>query len=111
MDGDRSAYTVTPAINLPLFTGGRLSSNLAAAEAQQSIAVENYARTTQIALREVEDALLRFQHLREQRNATQTIVNESRERLRLVDLRYANGIRATSRSWTRNDSSLTRKCS
>ncbi|MEJ6004337.1 efflux transporter outer membrane subunit [Paucibacter sp. AS339] len=92
VDGDRSAYTVTPAINLPLFTGGRLSSNLAAAEAQQGIAVENYARTTQIALREVEDALLRFQHLREQRNATQTIVNESRERLRLVDLRYANGI-------------------
>ncbi len=92
LEGDRSAYTLSPALQLPLFTGGRLESNVQAAEAQQRLAMENYARTTQIALREVEDALLRFQHLREQRDATQTIVNESRERLRLVDLRYANGI-------------------
>jgi len=89
---DRAGYTVTPAITLPLFTGGLLQSNLQAVEAQQRIAVEDYARTTQEALREVEDALVRFQRLREQREATQRIVAASRERLRLVNLRYVNGI-------------------
>jgi multidrug efflux system outer membrane protein len=89
---DRAGYTVTPAITLPLFTGGLLQSNLQAVEAQQRIAVDDYARTTQAALREVEDALVRFQRLREQREATQRIVAASRERLRLVDLRYVNGI-------------------
>lgn len=92
IDNDRAAYTISPAITLPLFTGGRLSSNLQAAEAQQSIALEEYGRTTQAALREVEDALLRFQRLREQQAAMQTIVTAGKERLRLVDLRYVNGI-------------------
>lgn len=89
---DRAGYTVTPAVTLPLFTGGLLQSNLQAVEAQQRIAVESYARTTQAALREVEDALVRFQRLREQRQETERIVAASRERLRLVDLRYVNGI-------------------
>jgi len=35
---------------------------------------------------------VRFQRLREQRQATDRIVAASRERLRLVDLRYVNGI-------------------
>jgi outer membrane protein, multidrug efflux system len=62
------------------------------AVAQQRIAAEDYARTTQAALREVEDALVRFQRLREQREATERVVAASKERLRLVDLRYVNGI-------------------
>jgi outer membrane protein, multidrug efflux system len=89
---DRAGYSVQPAITLPLFTGGRLEANLPAAEAQQRIASEDYARTTQAALREVEDALVSFQRLREQREATERIVAASRERLRLVELRYVNGI-------------------
>ncbi|MCV2368927.1 efflux transporter outer membrane subunit [Roseateles oligotrophus] len=92
LEGDRRAYTVSPSITLPLFSGGRLDSNLQGAQAQQAIALEDYARTTQGALREVEDALLRFQRLREQQAAMQTIVRASQERLRLVDLRYVNGI-------------------
>ena len=92
IDGDRLGYSVQPAITLPLFTGGRLTSNLEGAQAQQAIATEDYARTTQAALREVEDALVRFQRLREQQDAIQQIVDASRERLRLVELRYKNGI-------------------
>jgi outer membrane protein, multidrug efflux system len=92
IDPDRIGYSVQPAITLPLFTGGRLSSNLDAAQAQQAIATEDYARTTQAALREVEDALVRFQRLREQREAISRVVTASQERLRLVELRYKNGI-------------------
>ncbi len=92
IDSDRIGYSVQPAITLPLFTGGRLTSNLDAAQAQRAIATEDYARTAQAALREVEDALVRFQRLREQQAAIQQIVDASRERLRLVELRYKNGI-------------------
>jgi len=92
IDSDRAGFSVQPAITLPLFTGGRLQSGLDVAVAQQRIAAEDYARTTQAALREVEDALVRFQRLREQRAATERIVIASQERLRLVDLRYVNGI-------------------
>jgi outer membrane protein, multidrug efflux system len=92
IDNDRLGATVQPAITLPLFTGGRLQSGLDIAVAQQRLATEDYARTTQAALAEVEDALVRFQRLREQREATERIVVASKERLRLVDLRYVNGI-------------------
>jgi multidrug efflux system outer membrane protein len=92
IDSDRAAYSVQPAITLPLFTGGRLTSNLEGAQAQQRIATEDYARTTQAALREVEDALVRFQRTREQQLAIQRVVDASGERLRLVELRYKNGI-------------------
>ena len=92
VDGDRIGYTVQPAITLPLFTGGRIASAVEGAQAQQAIATEDYARTTQAALREVEDALVRFQRLREQQQAIEQVVAASTERLRLVELRYKNGI-------------------
>lgn len=89
---DRAAWSVTPGVTLPIFTGGRLEANLDAQAARQRIAVEDYGRTVQGALRDVEDALSAFQRRREQREALERIVASSRERLRLVDLRYLNGI-------------------
>ncbi|MBL8350377.1 MAG: efflux transporter outer membrane subunit [Burkholderiaceae bacterium] len=92
IDADRIGYTVQPAITLPLFTGGRLTSSLEGAQAQQALATEDYARTVQAALREVEDALVRFEQQRAQQAAISRVVDASRERLRLVELRYSNGI-------------------
>jgi multidrug efflux system outer membrane protein len=89
---DRAAWSVTPGVTLPILTGGRLEANLDAAAARQRIAVEDYGRAVQGALRDVEDALSAFQRRREQREALERIVAASRERLRLVDLRYLNGI-------------------
>ena len=83
---------MTPGITLPVLTGGRLDANLEAAAARQRIAVEEYGRTVQVALRDVEDALTSFQRRREQREALERIVAASSERLRLVQLRYLNGI-------------------
>jgi multidrug efflux system outer membrane protein len=92
LGADRAAWSVTPGITLPLLTGGRLDANLEAAAARQRIAVEEYGRTVQSALRDVEDALTGFQRRREQREALERIVAASTERLRLVQLRYLNGI-------------------
>jgi multidrug efflux system outer membrane protein len=92
LDVGRAGYSVTPGITLPLLTGGRLEANLDANLTRQRIAVQEYGRSVQTALREVEDAIVSFQRRREQRAALERIVAASRERLRLVDLRYLNGI-------------------
>jgi multidrug efflux system outer membrane protein len=92
LDAGRLGYAVTPGITLPVLTGGRLEANLDAAATRQRIAVQEYGRSVQTALREVEDALVGYQKRREQRAALERIVAASRERLRLVDLRYLNGI-------------------
>jgi len=91
-DDGRSAWSVSPAITLPIFTAGRLSANVEAAEAQQRIAVEQYRKTVRTAFREVDDALVAYQRYLEQREALGRVVKANRERERLADLRYRNGL-------------------
>lgn len=91
-DDGRSAWSVSPAITLPIFTAGRLAANVEAAEAQQRIAVEQYRGTVRNAFREVDDALAAYQRNREQRDALERVVIANRERARLADLRYRNGV-------------------
>jgi multidrug efflux system outer membrane protein len=91
-DGGRHAWSVSPAATLPIFTAGRLSSNVEAAQAQQRIAAEQYRQAIRNALREVEDALVAYQRLREQRDAQARVVAADRERLRLTRMRYDGGV-------------------
>jgi multidrug efflux system outer membrane protein len=91
-DDGRSAWSVAPAVTLPIFTAGRLSSNVDASLAQQRIAVEQYRQTVRNAFREVDDALVAYQRNLEQREALGRVVKANRERERLADLRYRNGV-------------------
>jgi outer membrane protein, multidrug efflux system len=88
----RSAWSVSPAVTLPIFTAGRLSANVDAALAQQRIAVEQYRKTVRNAFREVDDSLVAYQRYIEQREALERVVKANRERERLADLRYRNGV-------------------
>lgn len=91
-DDGRDAWTVSPAVTLPIFTAGRLDSNLELARAEQAVAAEQYRLTVRTAFLEVENALVAYQRLREERLALDRAVAADRERLRLVDLRYGNGV-------------------
>ena len=91
-DGGREAWSVSPAVTLPIFTAGRLSANLDAARAGQEIAAEGYRQSVRNAFLEVENTLVAYQRLREQRLAFDRVVAADRERLRLVELRYQNGV-------------------
>lgn len=91
-DGDRTAWSITPAITAPIFTAGRLRSNVEAAQAQQRIALEQYLQAIQNAFREVDDALTSYDELRRQRAALEQVVEANRERLRLAELRYRGGV-------------------
>lgn len=93
-DSGRYAWSIEPGISIPIFSAGRLTSNLEAAQAQQRIAVEQYRATVRTAFREVEDALAGYQHLTEERAALLKSVTANRERLRLSELRYKAGVAA-----------------
>lgn len=91
-DSGRYAWSLQPGIGLPLFDAGRLRAGVAAEEAQQRILAEQYAATIRQAFREVSDALVAFERLSEQREATRRVVQANRERLRVSNARYLAGI-------------------
>ena len=90
--GDRYAWSVQPAVSLPLFTGGRLQSALAASEAQQRIVTEQYKATVRQAFREVSDALIAVEQSTVQQEASRKVAEANRERLKLSNARYLSGI-------------------
>jgi multidrug efflux system outer membrane protein len=91
-DGGRYAWSVSPALTAPIFTAGRLGAGVDAAQAQQRIALQQYQQAIQNALAEVENSLVAYQRLREQREAQQRVLAADRERLRLTRMRYEGGV-------------------
>ena len=85
------AWMFAPNISLPLFDGGRLSSNLDLTETRKNIAIANYEKTIQIAFREVADNISASQTLVEQVAIQRRGVTAQAERARLARLRYDNG--------------------
>jgi outer membrane protein, multidrug efflux system len=84
-------WSFGPSISVPLFDGGRNSSNLDLAVARQTIAVAQYERTLQVAFREVADALAGQRWLAEQVSLQRDVLAAQTERSRLAELRYLRG--------------------
>jgi multidrug efflux system outer membrane protein len=76
---------------MPIFDAGRNQANLEASKAAQAIAVAQYEKTVQQAFREVADALAGRATYAEQTQAQLEQARAEAERLRLVELRFANG--------------------
>lgn len=76
---------------MPIFDAGRNQANLEASKAAQGIAVAQYEKTVQLAFREVADALAGRATYGEQTLAQVEQARAEAERLRLVELRFANG--------------------
>ncbi len=85
-------WTFSPQLVLPIFDAGRNSANLSLAEVRDDLAVTDYERTIQVAFREVSDALVARSTLEEQVNAQRATQEAQADRLRLVDLRFRNGV-------------------
>ncbi|MCB2070384.1 MAG: TolC family protein, partial [Ottowia sp.] len=86
------AWAFAPSLVLPIFDFGRNQANLDAARAQREIAVANYEKAIQTAFREVADALAGRATLADQYGALQAQAEADRDRFRLSDLRYRNGV-------------------
>lgn len=85
-------FNVGPTLNLPIFTGGRLTANLESARAGREIALAQYEKSIQTGFKEVSDALAGRTTLAEQARAQTAQAEAERKRFYLSDLRYRNGV-------------------
>lgn len=85
-------YQIQGGVSVPLFTGGRLESEEAAARARADQARARYERTVLTALREAGDALVAARASRDEVAATETQARALRAALSLADLRYQTGV-------------------
>ena len=76
----------------PIFTGGRLRSNVRLTEAQQQEAVFVYQQSIQQAFREVSDSLVAYHKNQEFRAQQELLTNSAQDTTRLANMRYQGGV-------------------
>ncbi|HWQ53979.1 MAG TPA: efflux transporter outer membrane subunit [Bryobacteraceae bacterium] len=85
-------WGLTPTLNLPIFTAGRIQSSVRFTEAQRQEAVLAYQRTIQQAFREVSDALIGFTRTTDFRIQQEMLTATYRDAARLAEVRYRGGV-------------------
>jgi multidrug efflux system outer membrane protein len=86
------AWTFVPQVTQPIFTAGRLKSNVKLAEALHQSALIEYEKAIQTAFTEVSDALIAHQRVRESRIQQELLVAALQDRTRLAYVRYRGGV-------------------
>jgi multidrug efflux system outer membrane protein len=76
----------------PIFTGGRIRSNVRLTEAQKQEAVLIYQQSIQQAFREVSDSLVAYRKNQEFRAQQELLTNSSEDAVRLANMRYRGGV-------------------
>ncbi len=92
LSGPASAWNLTPQLTQPIFTAGRLKSNVRLTEAQREQALVQYEKTVQTAFAEVSNSLIAHQRVRESRERQEALVFALQDRLRLAYIRYRGGV-------------------
>lgn len=87
-----TAWSITPQITLPIFTGGSNAANLDLAQVQKRIEVANYRKAIETAFREVADGLAARGTYDRQISALDQNRQAQARRLELSDFRYRNGV-------------------
>lgn len=90
--GSRNVWAFVPQVTQPIFTAGRLRSNVRFNEAQREIFLVNYERTIQNAFREVSDSLVAYRKVKEVRAQRELLVATLADRARLAYMRYTGGV-------------------
>ena len=88
----RSVWAFAPQVAQPIFTGGRLKSNVRFTQAQRDLFLADYEQTIQNAFREVSDSLIAYRKVKEVRVQRELLVETLRDRARLAYLRYNGGV-------------------
>ena len=89
--GPAGFWTFGSTLAQPIFTAGRLRSNVRLAEAQQQEAVLFYQETIQGAFRDVSDALIAYRKTQEFSQQQKLLVDSAQDATRLSHLRYSGG--------------------
>jgi multidrug efflux system outer membrane protein len=90
--GPSSAWTFIPQLTQPIFTAGRLKSNVNFEKAQREYARAQYQQTIQTAFSDVSNALVQYRRVREIRAQQELLVSSLRDASRLAHLRYEGGV-------------------
>ena len=90
--GPSKAWTFVPQVTQPIFTAGRLKSNVNFQKAQREFAIAQYQQTIQTAFTEVANALSQYKRIREVRTQQELLVASLRDASRLAHLRYEGGV-------------------
>jgi multidrug efflux system outer membrane protein len=91
-NGPHSAWSFVPQVSQPIFTAGRLKSNVKFAKAQRESALIQYEKTIQAAFTDVSNALIAHQRVRESRLKQEALVATLQDRTRLAYVRYRGGV-------------------
>jgi multidrug efflux system outer membrane protein len=91
-NGGSWGWSAAPQLLLTLFDSGRRDATNQLAQAERDAALASYERAVQTAFREVSDALAGRDTLSEEAFQLQQTNDAETARLRLVDLRFRNGV-------------------
>jgi multidrug efflux system outer membrane protein len=86
------SLTVAPTAFQAIFHAGQIRNQVRFTEAQKREMLITYQRTIYTALREVSDALVGFDRLREERTQQEHLVTTLEDTVRLSELRYRGGL-------------------
>jgi outer membrane protein, multidrug efflux system len=90
--GPNRVWSFVPQVTQPVFTAGRLKSNVRLAQAERDDMQIAYEKSIRTAFREVSDALIAHQRDRETRVEEQKLVTTLQDRKRLAYDRYRGGV-------------------
>jgi multidrug efflux system outer membrane protein len=90
--GPFGIFGISPNVNVPVFTAGRVQAGVDSASARTQAAVLRYQQTIQQAFREVADSLIGYERNRELRLQKEFLVTVLRDAVRLARIRYAGGV-------------------
>jgi multidrug efflux system outer membrane protein len=90
--GPSSFWTVGPTLTVPIFTAGKIRSNVKLTEAQQQQALLTYEQTIQQAFRDVSDSLIAYQKNREFREQQALLTSSAKDSADLAEIRYRAGV-------------------
>jgi outer membrane protein, multidrug efflux system len=85
-------YSIGPGMSLPLFTGGRIRSNIALQTSRERQALINYEAVILTALEEVENALVDYSEEQERRDLLSRAVEQSQLAVDLAAEQYRAGL-------------------
>ena len=90
--GPAGTWNFGASVAQPIFTAGKLRSNVRLAEGQQQTAVLFYQQTIQGAFRSVSDALVAYRKTREFRAQQELLFQSAQDAARLSHMRYSGGV-------------------
>ena len=90
--GPAGAWTYGASLTQPIFTAGRIRSNVKFAEAQQQAFLLTYQQTIQGAFRSVSDALVARRKSKEFREQQELLFASAQDAARLSHMRYNGGV-------------------